>query len=163
MGHQRDWFNEQFRRRVWPKLHPLLQRVGGYAIGVTPENQLAAVFEQDIEEVEHQVMHSLGFGRNNIACLKHRETGEWSDGSWVWRPDGWLSEMQLHITLYDGIFDGEGMAGQSEVTTAYAHWEDNYWVSPFDHLDGANFQPREGVRRFQEMLDEAGVDYITVA
>lgn len=167
MGHSADWFNETVRRDLWPLLHPGLELVGGYAIGVCPPEQRAATIPLPIEEVE-KILHELGFIRNNIACLKQTESGEWSAGSWVWResehqwlPDR-LAEMQLHVTLFENLQDNSHLTTAVKAgarTVAYAHWEDNYWRAPFDHLQSAHLSAEEGRKRFQGMLREEEVAF----
>lgn len=131
-----------------------MQGVSGYAVGVTPPEQYAATIPQPIEEFEHQ-MHQMGFCRNNLACLKHRESGQWSSGSWVYREwegllPGRFAKRQLHVTLYT----------QGDNTLCYAHDELNPWRHPLKHLDEVEFDPALGVDRLQEMLRSHGVGYV---
>lgn len=157
MGHQKDWL-EGLRAAIWRALDPIFQGLlGWHTVGRTAENQLAAVLEMPVEEAEEIMAHELGFTRNPWAYLKHRESGEWSDGSWVLRPEGRWGDYQLHVTLYDGAMQGmePGMS-----TWIYAHWELNYWRHPIGHVNEEDFSPQEGVKLVRHLLELEDVPYL---
>jgi hypothetical protein len=55
--------------------------------------------------------------------------------------------MQLHLTLFERQ---DGKAGRE----IYAHYEDDWRVSPLPHLRAENFSERQGVELLTELIDE---------
>jgi len=152
------WWQE-VRRRWWPVLHNPLKSFGGFALSGVGGRAYVGVVKMSEDDLE-ATLERIGFVRNPWAALKTRLDGQdVSEGSWVYRKsDVWyrpddLAPMQLHVTVFERA-DGIGY-------DLYAHWEDNYWVSPFDHLDGANLSAPRGVEMMHERLDENRVSYFT--
>lgn len=143
-----DW-QEGLRRRWYPRLHPLIEPVGGFAVGSVGENQYVGKADEDEEAIEVE-LDERG-RRNPIACLKELADGRVSEGSWVIlhedSPELVESGMQLHITLFVRE-DGE------DGRELYAHYEDDWRVSPFAHLREANFDPAKGIELATEYLNE---------
>lgn len=65
-----DWI-EALRRWLWPKLHPLLDPFGGYAVGTAGDDQHVVTLDVGEESFEETLVE-LGFVRNPIACYKHK-------------------------------------------------------------------------------------------
>lgn len=74
-----DWI-ENTRRRLYPRLHPVLERFGGYAVGGVGFNQYVGTFDEDEEDIEEELADA-GARRNPIACLKNLPDGRVSEGS----------------------------------------------------------------------------------
>ena len=143
-----DWI-ESFRRRWYPKLHPYLEPLGGYAVGHVYENQYAATIPEG-EELFEEVLIDRGWQRNPIACFKTHEDGRKSSGSWRLRASddeyGLLDDdrFQLHITLFENQ-DAE------TYVDVYCHLEYDWQKAPLKHLRGKDFSAGEGqflARRF---------------
>lgn len=128
-----DWI-EGFRQYWYPKLHPYLERVGGYGIGTSPDEQYVGYVDVD-EEVIEQELVEIGFVRNPIACLKSTEDGRVSEGSWVLLAEDDVGEFiddgyQLHVTMFGSGPEDAAAAGRE----FYAHCEPDWRVAPFKHL-----------------------------
>ena len=143
-----DW-QEGLRRWLYPRLHPLLVRYGGYGVGHCGWNQYAGTFDEDEEVVEDELV-DVGFRRNPIAAYKSLPDGRKSEGSWVLlnedAPDHVAPGMQLHITLFKRK---DGKPGRE----VYAHYEDDWRASPSDHLNEANFSAAAGVDIARDYLN----------
>lgn len=138
-----DWI-EGVRRWLYPKLHPYLEKFGGYGIGIVTHNQHVCTLDMGEEELEEELVE-LGFTRNPMACYKSLDDGSQSEGSWALyhneRPQIIDEDMQLHVTLF-----GE------EKVTVYAHYEDSWYASPIDHLNEENYSASEGVEKAKRVL-----------
>lgn len=144
-----DWF-EPIRREVWPQLHPILQRYGGYAVGHTGANQYVGKVEIGEEQFE-EVLKDCGFGRNWVAALKTRETeyaGEQiSEGSWAYRR--WFFDpYQIHVTFYS--YDG--------FIYIYAHKEYNWQRYPLKHLRTEYFETGPAKQFVKSKLSEQNIE-----
>jgi hypothetical protein len=150
LGSDDDWI-ENVRLWLYPRLHPILERYGGYGIGGVGNRQYVGFFDED-EEVIEEEMEAAGGRRNPIACLKSLSDGRVSEGSWAFLaeddPTGVIEPgMQVHITLFDRE-DGE--PGRE----LYAHYEDDWRTSPRSHLKETNFDIQQGVEIATELIDE---------
>lgn len=143
-----DW-QESLRREWYPRLHPYLEPVGGYAVGHVGSEQYVGTLDESEDAIEDE-LDDRG-RRNPIACLKSLDDGRESEGSWVIlhedSPDLVEDGMQLHVTLFDRE-DGEN--GRE----VYAHYEDDWRVSPIDHLRSSNFSSTQGVSRAEEYVNK---------
>lgn len=144
-----DWM-ESTRSYLYPKIHPLVKRFGGYSIGKVTEDQYIGYFSEDEESIEG-VFVDLGFERNPIAAFKTHSDGRTSEGSWAITSENDPSNRvsygrQLHITL----FEREDSSGRD----LYAHYEDDWRVNPIAHLRCANFSPSKGVSIGKKLLNE---------
>lgn len=165
MSHTHDWI-ESARRLLYPRLHPWLVKVGGYGTGTVTDAQHVATIHMDESSVEEYLLHAPHrFERNPVAAYKTTPDGRQSTlslrltahGSSHYNSDYVESGMQLHWTFFeaaDGALD------------LYAHYEDDWQVSPLKHLRGTNLDVAEGRRRSEEFLENAtnldrGDDYIT--
>lgn len=126
MGHKHDWW-EPIRRNLIPVLHAFLAPFGLYASLSTHEHEYVATVMSDEERFE-ECLHEAGFIRNPLAALKQLASRPTSveEGSWVWRPDGFYSDYQLHVILFD--VDGD--------LRVYAHWEYSWTTHPIKHYRG---------------------------
>lgn len=141
-----DW-QEDTRRRLYPWLHPRLERLGDligvplYAVGGVGHNQYVGKLDEGEEAIEVDLVE-IGFRRNPIACLKELPDGRVSEGSWVLlhedAPDFVAPGMQLHVTMFERK---DGQPGRE----LYAHYEDDWRVAPIAHLRGANWNAPAGV------------------
>jgi hypothetical protein len=137
-------------------MHDTLGRVGDlvgvhlYATGVLPVRGYALTFDEDEEVVEDELV-ALGFRRNPIACYKSLPDGRPSEGSWVLlnrdNPVYIARGMQLHVTMFAR---SDGKPGRE----MYAHYEDDWRVSPLPHLRAENFSESIGVEMLTELIDE---------
>jgi|GEM_PF-344749 len=150
------WWQE-VRRRWWPVLHNPLKSFGGFSLSEVGDRAHVGVVKMQEDDLE-VTFERIGFVRNPWAALKTRLGGQdVSEGSWVYRksnvwyrPDN-LAQMQLHATMFERA-DGLGY-------DIYVHWEDNYWVSPIDHINGANLSAETGVEMMGDLFDEYHVSY----
>lgn len=145
-----DW-QEGFRRFWYPRLHPVLERFGGYGVGLVGDEQYVGHFDEDEEAIEEELV-SAGFRRNPIACLKSLPDGRVSEGSWsVLAADDLTGSvaygMQLHISLFER---DDGQPGRE----IYAHYEDDWRVSPSPHLRGENLDLLRGVVLAVVLIDD---------
>lgn len=154
-GKYAGWWSP-LRRYVWPRIHEVLVKFGGYSLSHVGGPQFVGAFSMSEGELE-SILFRMGFSRNPWAALKRRlNRQDVSEGSFVWRksdkwyvPD-WLAHYQLHVTVFErkgGGFD------------VYAHWEMNYWRHPAKHLDGVNFSRTKGVNRARNKFRLARVSY----
>lgn len=165
MSHKQDWI-ETARRLLYPRLHPLLRRVGGYAVGHVSEEQHVATIQMGEEEFEKYILTAPHhFERNPIAAYKTAPDGDKSTlslrlthhGSEYYDGDYVEPEKQLHWTFFnaaDGAID------------LYAHYEYDWQAAPLKHLREVDFSEAEGRRRGLRFLRNAtdleeGDDYIT--
>lgn len=145
-----DWI-EGFMVAVYPSLHPILKPFGGYAVGTVGYNQYVGTFEEDEEVIEEELV-AAGALRNPVACLKSLRDGRVEEGNWrvTFRNDplGKIEPgFQLHIHLFERA---DGLPGRE----LYAHYEDDWAVSPIAHLREKNFSVEKGVELAQELIDE---------
>lgn len=143
-----DW-QEQLRRKYYPKIHPHLKKVGGYSLGHVGEKQYIGKFDEDEDAIEDE-LDDRG-RRNPIACLKSLSDGRISEGSWVILhedcPDLVEERMQIHMTLFQRA---DGKSGRE----IYAHYEDDWRTSPIAHLREANFEVETGAMLGTEYINE---------
>lgn len=149
-----DWI-ESTRLYLYPRLHDPLSALGDtigvnlYAVGHVGDGQLVGVLEEDEDVIEQEIDEDAQ--RNPIACLKSLEDGRGSEGSWVLlhdeNPDLVEEGMQLHITM----FDQEDEKAGREI---YAHYEDDWRVSPIDHLRSEHFEVEKGVSLASKYFDQ---------
>jgi len=146
LGPNDDWM-ERLRKKLYPILHPYLERYGGYALGIVRENQYVGTVELDEDTLEWKLAEH-GFVRNPIAAYKTHTDGRESEGSWVLyhaeAPQIVAEGMQLHITLFAS--GGSGI-------DLYAHYEDDWRASAFSHLRAKNFSAEKGVEKATRVLD----------
>lgn len=148
-----DW-QEGLRARLYPRLHGPLDRLGArlgvplYAVGTFRGEHPVGYLEEDEEVIETELV-ALGARRNPVACYKSLPDGRTSEGSWCFThrdlPEYVERGMQLHLTL----FTSERGPGRE----IYAHYEDDWRVSPLKHLRAANYNPGLGRIRARELLD----------
>lgn len=143
-----DWI-ETVRRRYYPRLHPYLKRVGGYGIGHVGQAQYVGTFDESEDVIEDE-LDDRG-RRNPIACFKSLHDGRKSEGSWAIlhtdSPDLVAPGMQLHLTLFERKDSKPGRE-------LYAHYEDDWRVSPIKHLREANFDVATGVELTTKYVNE---------
>lgn len=155
-GANDDW-QEGIRRVLYPWLHPRLDKLGDalgiplYAMGHVGYNQYLGLVDESEEVVEEELVE-LGLRRNPIACLKELSDGRVSEGSWVLREptDSRAlieSGMQLHLTMFARQ---DGKPGRE----LYAHYEDDWRVSPLKHLRESAFSAASGVQKGRVLLDQ---------
>lgn len=149
LGANDDWI-EAVRKRLYPALHPYLQRFGGYGIGAVYENQYVATSSVDEEALELELQEA-GFFRNPIAAYKTHKDGRKSEGSWritpATDPTGKVEKgMQLHVTLFQSEYDASHI-------DMYAHYEKNWEADASGHLSEDGFSARKGVEIATEVLD----------
>jgi len=150
LGASADWI-ERFRLYWYPRLHPYLERFGGYGVGTVGYNQYVGHVDEDEEVIEEELV-SAGFQRNPIACLKSLPDGRVSEGSWAIRsrtdPTGEINRgMQVHVTFFER---DDGEPGRE----VYAHYEDDWRASPSRHLREVNFDAERGAALAIELIDE---------
>lgn len=142
-----DWI-ELLRRFLYPLLHPLIDGVGGYAVGEVGHDQFVCATDLDEETLEEAMEGEAR--RNPIACFKSLPDGRKSEGSWVLLhsdvPELVEEGMQLHITLFRREAGGNGRE-------IYAHYEDDWRTRPFDHLNEVNFDEERGVELATEYFN----------
>lgn len=146
-----DWI-EQIRRYLYPKLHPILKKFGGFGIGKLREKQYVTTVKISEEELEKELV-DIGFERNPIAAYKTRylDDGK-SGGSWRLLPNsdpegGIEAEKQLHVTL----FRSNHPEGKVDI---YAHYECNWEKRPRDHLDAVDYDTEWAVDYTQRLINE---------
>jgi len=150
-----DW-QEGFRRRVFPRLHRTLVRIGSavgvplYAAGTLWYVGHAATLDEDEEVIEEELVE-LGFRRNPVACFKSLKDGRQSEGSWALihedDPERIEPGRQLHVTMFERR---DGKPGRE----LHAHYEDDWRVAPLSHLRAKEFSYDQGVSVLVELLDE---------
>lgn len=142
-----DW-QERARKYIYPKLHPYLRFVGAYSVSKVLEEQYVGYFVES-EDVVEKELRDAGFRRNPISAFKTHPDGRESEGSWVLlhedAPSLVESGMQLHVTLLRRKFGGRDV---------YAHYEDDWRVSPWSHLRAKNFSAPTGVSKAIAILDK---------
>jgi hypothetical protein len=149
-----DWI-EDFRSFYYPKIHPLLNRVGGYGVGHVGENQYVGKVSTDEEALEEEIC-DIGFIRNPIACYKSTGDERESEGSWVLLegddPGDFIEPgYQLHITMFERR-DGE------DGREIYAHHEPDWRQTPFKHLypgkyPGVTWETEKAAVYTKQLLD----------
>lgn len=144
-GPSADWI-EPLRSTTYPLLHPLLERVGGFALATVGDEQYVGWLPMSVEALEH-VLWVNGFKRNPLAALKRREDGAPSAGSWAWRPS-LFAHRQLHVVL---IADDGG-------TSIYAHLEPNIYRHPRRHLSTEYVDFVGGANTVRQWLTVAGYE-----
>ncbi|QRD99660.1 hypothetical protein VOLN27_33 [Halorubrum virus VOLN27B] len=144
-----DW-QEGLRGWLFPRLHPVLTLFDGYGVGTCGWNQYVGTFSEDEESIEVE-LEDVGFRRNPIAAYKSLPDGRKSEGSWVLlnedAPDHVAPGMQLHVTMFKRE---DGQKGRE----LYAHYEDDWRVSPSAHLRAKNLSAEAGVSIARDYLDE---------
>lgn len=151
-----DWI-EATRRKIYPKIHDELVSLGDligirlFATGTVGWNQYVGKFDEDEESIEEE-LEALSSIRNPIACLKELRDGRLSEGSWVLLHEDYpelIEEgMQLHFTLFER---DDGQPGRE----VYAHYEDDWRVSPIAHLRGENWDVKHGVKIAGEVFNDS--------
>lgn len=182
MADKSDSWLVPLRKKLWPKLHPILEEHDGYAIGPTSDGEYVATLPMHRDEVAHLLLHHLDFDPNPVAAQKYRdddwqdpEQDDWAEGTYTlrdiedgggphWLPSSldavlpdWMARMQLHITLYADE-DDEGQP----VTHVFAHWEYSWIVHPVRHKwpgKRGHWSAEDGVERMLALLDEAEVEH----
>lgn len=149
-GPDADW-QERVRAVLYPKLHPVLARFGGYATGTVAPEQFVCSTEVNEGTIEDE-LHDTGFVRNPIACYKSLPDGTGSEGSWVLfaenDPEEILEEgRQLHITLFPRKDSTSGRR-------IYAHEEYDWRSHPVKHLRETDFGPRIGADKARLLINE---------
>lgn len=146
-----DWI-EKVRRYLYPRLHPYLQKFGGFGIGKLREKQYVTTVKISEEELEKELV-KIGFERNPIAAYKSRylDDGK-SEGSWRLLPGsdpigGIEKDKQLHITLFDP-------GSNSGIIDIYAHYEYNWEHRPGDHLDAEEYNTEWAVDYTDRLINE---------
>lgn len=149
-----DWI-EGFRHYWYPKLHPYLNELGGYAVGTSNDEQYVGKVAVNEDEFE-RVLEDLGFVRNPIACFKSAEDGRESEGTWCLLADDDPNDYvrdgyQLHITLFQRR-DGE--PGRE----IYAHHEPDWRQTPIKHLypgryPGVDYIEAEAADYMADLID----------
>ena len=145
-----DW-QEGLALWLYPRLHPLLKRFGGYSIGRVGYGQYVGTFDEDEEVIEDELV-SVGAFRNPMAALKSLPDGRIEEGSWrVTYEDDLTGRiepgMQVHIHLFERE---DGKPGRE----LYAHYEDDWGAAPIAHLHEENFSVETGVEIASELIDE---------
>jgi hypothetical protein len=159
MFDHKDDFIETFRRIVYPKIHEPLSRLGNkvginlYAEGHVGYNQRVGTILKHEDTIE-RALTSLSGQRNVIACLKSLPDDRLSEGSWVFlhedAPELIEEGMQVHVTL----FNLKDVNAGREV---YAHYEDDWRVSPINHLRAKNFDVKAGKEKMTEICSRSAV------
>jgi hypothetical protein len=146
-----DDYIEELRGYWYPRIHPVLTKyTPAYGVATVSEAQFVREVSLSEDALEAELTE-VGFARNPLAAFKSHPDGRESEGSWVLIPerdDYGLVEpgMQLHITLLPRTDDATGRA-------IYAHYEDDWRVSPLAHLRSANFDVEAGVTKVDWLLD----------
>lgn len=143
-----DWI-ERLRRYYYPKLHPLLAQFGGYAVGRVNEAQYTCTVPAGSETLE-EILVSLDFERNPIACYKSHKDGRESIGSWALRShDAEGVELgkdkQLHVTLLPN-------ADVREYVDVYCHREYDWQDAPLKHLQSKELEESAGSEAALELI-----------
>jgi hypothetical protein len=113
-----------------------------------PDEEYLGVWELSPEEARTRLTAELGFKQIIRAYLHAYECDDeiiHEVASCAYRPNGFLGGYQLHVRLFPRP-DGQ--------TDVWCHWERNPNVSPIAHLKRDGYDPIEGKRRFEDLLDE---------
>lgn len=150
LGSNDDYW-ESFRREVYPKLHPLLVRLGGFGSGAVYENQYVGTVAVDEETLEEELVDA-GFERNPIAAYKTHSDGRLSEGSWRLLADSdpigkVEDDKQLHVTLFRN-----GNIGNH--VDVYAHYEYRWESEPGKHLSEDSFETSVALDMTKTVIDE---------
>ncbi len=137
-----------FRRSVYPVLHGIAQRFGGYVQCVMHPAEYVGTVERSLERFRSD-LKSMGFRSEPIAALKRHRDGRKSAGSWV-RRGSLLADTQLHVTLF--------VADDSEVET-YAHWERSWIRHPIDHYQATSWDTAGGVKTMRSLLQSNDISF----
>lgn len=155
MSHEHDWI-EAFRASVYPAIHPYITRFGLYSTSHVGPDQYVATFTVSEEVIEELLLHRGNFERNPVAAYKTHTDGRKSTLSLRLTHEGDTSKreyvepgMQLHLTFFPS------KEGRKGTVDCYAHYEDDWAVSPWAHLRSKNFSSKEGVKRAHAYLRNA--------
>jgi hypothetical protein len=146
-----DDYMEEFRGYWYPRLHPLLDKyTPAYGKASVSERQLVGTVDVTEETLEEELV-DIGFVRNPLAAYKIHEDGRESEGSWVLLEEHDEYDiidpgMQLHLTLFKSHAKVDGRA-------IYAHYEDDWRVSPLAHLRSENLSGAVGAQKAHRLLD----------
>lgn len=151
-----DW-QEASAGYLYPKLHRYLVRLGDligiplYAIGGASSTQHVGTVGLDEEVLEGEFV-DLGLLRNPITAYKIKADGREQEGSWVLWPEYDNHDLvepgrQLHVMIFERA---DGKPGRE----IYAHYEDDWRVSPVAHLRETNFDVEQGVAKATELFDD---------
>ena len=116
-----------------------------------PAPEYVGVWDVDPAVARRRLRSEFGFRRLVRAyfhCYERNGRSVHEVGSFVYRPDGWTSEHQLHVRLFP---TEEGR------TELWCHWELNANVSPIAHLRREGYDPAEGERRLRELLVDESI------
>ncbi|WP_049923122.1 hypothetical protein [Halopiger djelfimassiliensis] len=136
------------RRRAYPVLHRIAQRVGGYVECTTDPAEYVGTVEHTLGRFRTE-LRSMGFRREPIAALKHHRDGRMSAGSWVFRRSP-LADEQLHVTVFRN--------GLDRIDT-YAHWEDSWIRHPLDHYWCHGWDTDRGVATMRSLLRKHDITF----
>lgn len=136
------------RRRVFPAIHRVKRRFGGYAECTMHPSEYVGTVERTLGRFRSD-LRSMGFHREPIAALKCHRDGRESAGSWVRRGSTFADE-QLHVTVF---------CGGSAAVDAYAHWEYSWITHPYKHYRAVGWDTDRGVTAMRTLLSEYEVPY----
>ncbi len=113
-----------------------------------PESEYLGVWERPPEAARATLLEEYGFKQMIRAYLHAYERNgqtQYEVASCAYRPDGFLGDWQLHVRLFPTA------AGHTDV---WCHWERNPNVAPIAHLRQDGYDPAEGKRQLQSMIEE---------
>lgn len=111
-----------------------------------PAPEYVGVWDVAPDEARHRLRSEFGF-RQLVRAYFHSYERDGRTvhevGSYVFRPDGFMSTHQLHVRLFPTA---------DERTELWCHWELNPNRSPISHLKQVGYDPAEGERRLRRHL-----------
>jgi len=139
----------QLRRRTYPTVHRIAQRIGGYAQCTMDPSEYVGTVDQTLGSFRSE-LRQMEFRRGPTAAIKRHSDGRQSAGSWVRRRSLW-ADKQLHVTVFRN--------GTDRIDT-YAHWEDSWIRHPIRHYQSHNWDTVSGVKMMRSLLTGRGVPFV---
>lgn len=146
-GVARTWQLRYFASRIAHHLPGPLER-GPFELHEAPEEEYAATWTVPPDTARDRLRREFTFEETLWSQLQaYDRDGDtvFEAGNFVYRPDGYLGEWQLHVRLFPTA-DG--------LTEVWAHWELNIFTHRDAHSAGELLDAEEGERRMRERIGD---------